>query len=110
MENANPNTNVHQGHDGFPWKHVIGYILSIILTALAFWFVLSVHMTKAATIVSILVLAVFQVLVQLLMFMHFTERDKGPAYQVTAVLFGFFIAFTVVGGSIWIMAFKAIVS
>jgi cytochrome aa3-600 menaquinol oxidase subunit 4 len=103
-------TEVHQHHEGFPWKHVIGYILSIILTVVAFWFVLSTNMPKAATIVSILVLAVFQVLVQLLMFMHFTESDDGKAYQVVAVLFGFFIAFCVVGGSIWIMAFKSIVS
>lgn len=104
------NTHVQHEHEGFPWKHVIGYILSIVLTAVAFWFVLSVHMSKSATIVSILILAVFQVLVQLLMFMHFTESDGGRAWQVTAVIFGFFIAFCVVGGSIWVMAFKSIVS
>lgn len=96
-------------HEGFPWKHVIGFILSLVFTAMAFWFVLSAHLSNITTLVFILVLAVFQVLVQLLMFMHFTESD-GKAYQVVAILFGFFIAFTVVGGTIWIMAFKSIVS
>lgn len=96
-------------HEGFPWKHVIGFILSLLFTAVAFWFVLSTHLPTPMILVSIIVLAIFQVLVQLLMFMHFTESD-GKAYQVVAILFGFFIAFTVVGGTFWIMAFKSIVS
>ncbi|MCF8567193.1 cytochrome aa3 quinol oxidase subunit IV [Alicyclobacillus tolerans] len=100
---------LHDSHEGFPWKHVVGFILSLVLTAIAFWFVLSSHLSTAMTIVSIVVLAIFQVLVQLLMFMHFTESD-GKAYQVVAMLFGFFIAICIVGGTVWIMAFKSIVS
>lgn len=109
MSQAQLRTQENHEHEGFPWKHVLGFILSIVLTAIAFWFVLSTHLPKAAVIVAILILAIFQVLIQLLMFMHFTESD-GKAYQVVAILFGLFIAFTVVGGTIWIMAFKSIVS
>lgn len=97
--------HVHAHHETFPWKHIIGFLLSLVLTAGALWFVLSAHLTSTAIIVAILVLAVFQVLVQLLLFMHLNE-SVGPAYQIVAVIFGFFTAFSVVGGSIWVMGFS----
>ena len=96
-------------HEGFPWKHVIGFVLSILLTVMALWLVFSLQLPVSTEIVSILVLAVFQVLIQLLLFMHLTEKD-GPAYHVISLIFGAFIAFTIVGGSIWIMAFRSMVS
>ena len=96
-------------HEGFPWKHVIGYVLSILLTVMALWLVFSLQLPLSTEIVSILILAVFQVMIQLLLFMHLNEKD-GPAYHVISLIFGAFIALTIVGGSIWIMAFRNMVS
>jgi cytochrome aa3-600 menaquinol oxidase subunit IV len=106
---AQPTANSH-GHETFPWKHIIGYILSLILTAAAFWLVLGTDINGNIKIGCILILAVFQMLVQLFMFMHLTERNHGPAFQSGTLYFGLFIALLVVAGSIWIMTFKSAVS
>ncbi|GMA57950.1 cytochrome aa3 quinol oxidase subunit 4 [Alicyclobacillus sacchari] len=104
-------TKEHKFHQetGFPWKHVIGLLLSLVLTAIAFWLALATHQPPAVVISIIVVLGFGQLLVQLYMFMHFTESDDR-AWQVPTIYFALFIAFTVVGGSIWIMSFRSIVS
>lgn len=103
-------TATAHGHESFPWKHIIGYILSLILTAAAFYLALEMHLSSSITVGIIMILAVFQMLVQLFMFMHLTEGYHGPAFQSIVLYFGLFIAVLVVGGSIWVMAFKASVS
>ncbi|ACV57709.1 cytochrome aa3 quinol oxidase subunit IV [Alicyclobacillus acidocaldarius] len=101
----------HKFHreEGFPWKHILGLFLSLLLTAIAFWLALATHQPPALVITIIVILGVGQLLVQLYMFMHFTESDDR-AWQVPAIYFGLFIVFCVVGGSIWIMTFKSIVA
>lgn len=94
---------------GFPWKHIIGYALSLVLTFAAFWFVLKSSLPIAVILTSIVILAIFQVFIQLLFFMHLNE-NHGPAFHTLLLAFGFFIAITVVGGSIWIMGFSSIVA
>lgn len=94
---------------GFPWKHVIGYLLSLVLTFAAFWFVLKSSLPIPVMLTSIVILAIFQVFIQLLFFMHLTE-NHGPAFHTILLAFGFFIAITVVGGSIWIMGFSSVVA
>ncbi len=106
---AQPTPQAH-GHETFPWKHIIGYILSLILTAAAFWLVLGTNINGNFKIGIIMILAVFQMLVQLFMFMHLTERNHGPAFQSATLYYGLFIAILVIGGSIWIMTFKSAVS
>ncbi|MFD1675178.1 cytochrome aa3 quinol oxidase subunit IV [Alicyclobacillus fodiniaquatilis] len=94
---------------GFPWKHVWGLVISLVLTAIAFWLALATNQPPAVVITIIVVLGVGQLVVQLFMFMHFTESDDR-AWQVPAILFAIFVAFTVVAGSVWIMAFKSLVA
>ncbi|MFC4619961.1 cytochrome aa3 quinol oxidase subunit IV [Camelliibacillus cellulosilyticus] len=95
------NAHVHDDHKGFPWKHVIGFFLSIVLTFAALFIVLSASLPTSMTIAAIVVLAIFQVLVQLMLFMHLNEHEG--AFQITAIAFGFFVAFAIVVGSIWIV-------
>ena len=98
-------TQTHNDHEGFPWKHVIGFILSLVLTFAALFTVLSLSLSTPFTLFIILVLAIFQVLVQLLMFMHLNEHEG--AYQATAIFFGLFLAAVFVAGSIWIITYGA---
>jgi len=93
----------HQ-HAGFPWTHVIGYVLSIVLTVIGFWVVLAHNMGAGATITTIMVLAVLQIFVQLWFFMHIRE-SHGPAYHVATLSVGFLFVFVIIAGSIWIMSF-----
>ncbi|TCP20862.1 cytochrome aa3 quinol oxidase subunit 4 [Scopulibacillus darangshiensis] len=101
----NENVEQHNAHGGFPWKHVIGLILSLALTLIALWIVVSYSFSTTFTLASIIILAIFQALIQLLFFMHLNE-SKSRVWQIIAIGFGFFTAATVVVGSLWIMAYS----
>lgn len=97
-------------HESFPWKHIIGYLLSLLLTATAFVATLRLHFSTNATIATIIGLAILQMLVQLFMFMHLTERIHGDKFQRLFIYMGVLFAAGIVIGSIWIMTFKSAVS
>lgn len=94
------------GHRGFPWSHVMGYLLSLLLTVAALWWVEASKGSARSTGILILSFAALQILVQLFFFMHVTE-SRGPRYHVMALAIGLFFVATVVLGSIWIMSFGA---
>jgi cytochrome aa3 quinol oxidase subunit IV len=111
LHGANQGSASHGGHhETFPWKHIIGYVLSLILTILAFWIALKLHLSVGATIATILALAIIQMAVQLFMFMHITERIHGDAFQKVMIYSGIVFAAMVVIGTIWVMTFKSTVS
>ncbi|WP_028776426.1 cytochrome aa3 quinol oxidase subunit IV [Shimazuella kribbensis] len=93
---------MEQHHSAKP--HIVGYLFSLILTVLAFYVMLYTSMPMSWKITILLVLAVLQLLVQLFYFMHILEGDG--AYQVINVVFGIFVAVTIVAGSIWIMLYN----
>ncbi|MCY7798336.1 cytochrome aa3 quinol oxidase subunit IV [Bacillus haynesii] len=89
-------------HSHFPWKHVVGFVLSIVLTLLALW-VIYTDLSMAAKLWIIFGFAIIQAGLQLLMFMHMTESDSGKI-QVGNTLFAAFIAVAIIAGSVWISA------
>jgi len=91
---------------GFPWGHVIGFAGSILLTIAALWFALNAPLSQWGTVTVLLVLAVLQVLIQLIFFMHITEGN-GPAYHSIAISLAFLFTIAVVAGSIWVMSFNS---
>ncbi|MFC0296098.1 cytochrome aa3 quinol oxidase subunit IV [Geobacillus jurassicus] len=91
-------------HESFPWKHIIGFLLSLVLTFAALWAALSSGLPLKTVIVIIVVFAVIQASLQLFMFMHVTESDSGRI-QTFNMAYSFFIAVVVVAGSIWVMQF-----
>lgn len=93
---------VHAKHSAK--QYIVGYILSLVLTAIAFVLALGHGMSFKPLIIILMILAAFQILVQLFFFMHINESD-GPPYHAIglglALLFAFAFAFM----SIWIMSF-----
>ncbi|WP_332238203.1 cytochrome aa3 quinol oxidase subunit IV [Sporolactobacillus sp. KGMB 08714] len=100
----NENQAIKQEQTGFPWKQVIGLILSLALTFLALWVAVGLSLPVHVTLTIIVALAIFQALIQLFMFMHVTEGTE-PVHQILGLLFGIFVAFAMVAGSIWILAY-----
>lgn len=84
-------------------RYIIGFILSVILTAIPFALVMNPIFSKETTVVCVLVLAFVQVVVQLYYFLH---MDFSPEQRNTVVSFVFtaIILAIIIGGSMWIMA------
>ncbi len=100
--------HVH-GHDEHGEAHgsfkgyMIGFLLSVVLTAIPFWLVMGdVLPSKQLTTVLILGFALVQVLVHMVYFLHMNSKsDEG--WNLTAFIFTVIIIAIVVVGSIWIM-------
>jgi cytochrome o ubiquinol oxidase operon protein cyoD len=86
--------------------YITGFILSIILTIIPLVLVLNHLMAKTALIVSILLAAVLQFVIQLFFFMHIRDGE-GPRYNVAALILGLVFVVTIVAGAIWIMSFNS---
>ncbi|MBC1475026.1 cytochrome aa3 quinol oxidase subunit IV [Listeria grandensis] len=99
---AKNKANTAHAEEGIPWKHIVGFALSIALTLLAVWVVFESTLSKSVIITVIFIFAFIQAALQLLMFMHMTEGQNGRI-QVSNILFAAFIAIVVVMGSYWVM-------
>ena len=96
-------SNDHSGAShGSVKSHMTGFILSIILTVIPFWMVMTGSASHAVILGTILVTAVVQILVHLVYFLHMNSKsDEG--WNLTAFVFTVIIIAIVVVGSIWIM-------
>lgn len=98
------NSQASSGAHGFPWKHVIGYAFSIILTALALWAAFYSGFSTKMILIAISIFAFLQATVQLFMFMHVTETEDGPV-QTGNMIHAFIAFLIIIVGSIWVMSF-----
>ena len=82
--------------------YVIGFLLSVALTAVPFWLVMTGALDATATAIIIVALAVVQILVHTVCFLHVNTQAEGGwtlmAYAFTAVL-----VLICISGSLWIM-------
>jgi cytochrome aa3-600 menaquinol oxidase subunit IV len=101
------NNSVGNEHGGFPWKHLIGFVLSIVLTLFALWVALGTDLSLTWILIIIFGFAFLQAALQLLMFMHVTENSTNTKLtgrvQVGNILFAAFVAIVIVIGSVWVM-------
>lgn len=83
-------------------KYIIGFVLSLVLTLVAFYLV-EKELLSGTTLVLVLGgLALVQLVVQLTYFLHLGD-EVGPRYKLASFLFMGGILVIVVVGSVWIM-------
>lgn len=83
--------------------YLIGFGLSVILTAIPFGLVMSgVLESKTATAFAITILAVVQIVVHMVYFLHLDPRSEG-GWNLMALIFTAVILIIAVTGSLWIM-------
>jgi cytochrome o ubiquinol oxidase operon protein cyoD len=82
--------------------YVVGFVLSVLLTLVAFWLVGRHLISGATALFAIFSLALIQFCVQVLCFLHLGE-DKRPRYKIMAFLFMVLVVVILAGGSLWIM-------
>jgi cytochrome aa3-600 menaquinol oxidase subunit IV len=92
-------------HDLSPKQHIIGFLLSLLLTFAALGVTLKAPFSESVKITVIFALAFVQFVIQLLFFMHLTE-GRVKFFQVINMWFAVFIAVVVVAGSVWIMLYN----
>jgi cytochrome o ubiquinol oxidase subunit IV len=112
--------DAHAAHDAAPHDHgdghgeghglhltldgyLIGFGLSVILTAIPFGLVMSgVLESKNATAFAITLLAVAQIIVHMVYFLHLDPRSEG-GWNMMALIFTAVILIIALTGSLWIM-------
>ncbi len=82
--------------------YIIGFILCLILTFAAFGLVAKSSFSKEFLYISIFVLAILQLITQVICFLRL-NGSPAARWNLVSFLFTILIIFVVVGGSIWIM-------
>ncbi|MCQ6281354.1 cytochrome o ubiquinol/quinol oxidase subunit IV [Bacillus sp. EB600] len=95
-------------HTGSLKAYITGFVLSIILTIIPLFLVLNHMLSKVPLMISILLAAVLQFVIQLFFFMHIRDGE-GPRYNAAALILGIVFVLTIVIGAIWIMEFNEVV-
>jgi cytochrome o ubiquinol oxidase operon protein cyoD len=83
--------------------YLVGLGLAILLTATSFFVAGTDLVWQPSIPVAIIVLAIAQMGVHLVFFLHITTGSDN-SNNVLALAFGLLIVFLVIGGSLWIMA------
>lgn len=83
-------------------RYVIGFVTALVLTVGAFSLVMNHVLTGGGLIAVLVVLALIQLGVQLVFFLHLGQEAK-PRWQLTAFLFTVVMVSVIVAGSLWIM-------
>ncbi len=86
------------------WRGLFtGFVLSVILTALAFWLVMAqVFPQPGVTVTLILALALVQIAVHMVFFLHLDTRSEG-GWNLLALLFTAVLVLILLVGSLWVM-------
>jgi cytochrome o ubiquinol oxidase operon protein cyoD len=98
----------HHGHDdhaahGSLKTYAIGFLLSVILTAIPFWLVMGKVFEKSSTTaLVILAFAAVQIVVHMVYFLHMNTRSEG-GWSMLALVFTLVLVIILLSGSLWVM-------
>ena len=102
----------HGDHDDHDEQHglhatlggyVVGFVLSVILTAIPFWIVMTKAIENSGfTIVAILAFAAVQIVVHMVFFLHMTPKAEG-GWSMMALAFTIILVVITLSGSLWVM-------
>ena len=96
------------GHDASAFHattkdYVIGFVLSVILTAIPFWLVMNgVIADKQTTALVITAFAAVQIVVHMIYFLHMNARAEG-GWTMLALIFTLVLVVITLSGSLWVM-------
>jgi cytochrome o ubiquinol oxidase operon protein cyoD len=96
------------GHDhageahGTLRDYVIGFGLSVVLTAIPFWLVMARPLEAGPTAAIILAFAAVQMIVHAIYFLHMNGKAEG-GWTMTAAIFTVIIVVIMLSGSLWVM-------
>ena len=98
----------HHGHDehadhGSLKSYAIGFLLSVILTAIPFWLVMGKVFDKSGTTAMVILgFAAVQVVVHMVYFLHMNAKAEG-GWSMLALIFTVVLVVIMLSGSLWVM-------
>ncbi|MBB5700314.1 cytochrome o ubiquinol oxidase operon protein cyoD [Ochrobactrum daejeonense] len=100
-------SSAHEIHDhgashGNLKSYLIGFVLAIVLTVVPFMLAMNGYFTPGTTAAIVLGIAVVQILVHLVYFLHLDPKSEG-GWNMLAFIFTVIILAIVLAGSIWVM-------
>ncbi|WP_092423796.1 cytochrome o ubiquinol oxidase subunit IV [Devosia crocina] len=105
MAHAHPNPDAHdeEHNHGTRRSYLIGFALSVVLTAIPFWLVMAdvIADTMVATIV-IMAFGAVQIVVHMIYFLHMNTKSEG-GWTMMAAIFTIIIIVIALSGSLWVM-------
>lgn len=110
MSNHNHDTHAHHDHHdeddaphGSLYDYVVGFILSVILTAIPFWLVMGKVIDDKGVLTAILLgLGAVQMIVHMVFFLHMSPKSEG-GWNLAALLFTLVLVVITMAGSLWVM-------
>ncbi|CAN7171694.1 cytochrome o ubiquinol oxidase subunit IV [Caballeronia sp. LjRoot31] len=100
MSNAH-SIDTGAGH-GSVRSYVIGFVLSVVLTAAAFGLVMQQALGPTESIIAIAVLAFIQILVHLVFFLHM-NTSSSQRWNLLSLGFAVLVAVILIGGTLWVL-------
>ncbi len=100
MAGHNHNYHEHEEHIPHYGEYFIGFTLSVVLTLIAFASVIYHWFTPVVTFFFIFGLAIIQMVVQVLYFLHLGQ-SKNACWNYGMLVFSVVLILIVIGGSIW---------
>ncbi len=96
-------THAHEAPHGSLPGYLIGFFLSVILTAIPFWLVMA-HVFKSPTLTAFIVMgfAGVQIVVHMIYFLHMTPQAEG-GWNLLALIFTLVLVTIALSGSLWVM-------
>lgn len=108
MSHSDSHDHAAHGHDGHAnhgslRSYLTGFVLASILTIIPFWLVMGhVFQSHWLTITIVLLLAIVQILVHVVYFLHLDTRSEG-GWNMLSFVFTIVLVVIVLGASIWVM-------
>ena len=91
------------GNHGTLKEYAIGFVLSVILTAIPFWLVMAKVFDKSSTTAMVILgFAAVQVIVHMVYFLHMNGKIEG-GWTLLSTLFTLVLLVIIMAGSIWVM-------
>lgn len=90
------------GYHATTQGYVIGFALSVVLTAIPFWLVMAKVLPSSLTAPIILAFAGVQMIVHMIFFLHMNAKVEG-GWSLLALLFTGALVVILLSGSIWVM-------
>ena len=83
-------------------SYITGFLLSVVLTAIPFYLVMSGVLSNLATSLIVIALAVIQIIVHMIYFLHMDAKSEG-GWNLMALIFTVVLVVITLTGSIWVM-------